>query len=483
MGEDIKVHPAGTFLYVANQFDDTLSIIDLSTNTVTNTMALADEPWDRAVSQGEFKPPPTANAGPDDMVNEGDSLALNGTGSNDPQGLPLTYSWTQLAGQAVNLDDPASPTPSFTAPYVSANETLTFKLIVSTDAGTSDPDTVDITIKQVNNPPVADAGDDATIKEDGTAVLDGSNSYDPDTDPITEYEWIQVGGPAVVPDVTDPVHPTFPATAVVGTDYIFNLRVSDGKESSVPSDGTDSSVADTVRVTVVLNSAPTAEAGPDDVVDEGMMYALIGSGTDSDGDPIAFSWSQLSGPTANLVNPNSANASFTAPYVSSGGENVVFELRVDDNDSINPLFGTDQVTIHVSNINDPPTCALASPSQDSLWPPNHKMKQISIVGVMDADAAYNTVTLDVTSVTQDEPVNGLGDGDSNPDAVIQHDSVEDTILIRAERSGTGNGRVYQINFTASDGAESCQGTVQMSVPHSRKSTAVDDGQVYDATQP
>ena len=111
------------------------------------------------------------------------------------------------------------------------------------------------------------------------------------------------------------------------------------------------------------------------------------------------------------------------------------------------------------------------------------MKQISIVGVMDADAAYNTVTLDVTSVTQDEPVNGLGDGDSNPDAVIQHDSVEDTILIRAERSGTGNGRVYQINFTASDGAESCQGTVQMSVPHSRKSTAVDDGQVYDATQP
>jgi hypothetical protein len=181
-----------------------------------------------------------------------------------------------------------------------------------------------------------------------------------------------------------------------------------------------------------------------------------------------------------ISNPNSATPDFFAPYVSPGGEDLVFELRV----SSNSLFDTDQVTIHVRNINDPPSCELAQPSHDSLWPPNHNMHEITIEGVMDADSEYNTITLDVTGVTQDEPVNGLGDGDSSPDAVIQNDAVADTVLIRAERSGKkGNGRVYQINFTASDGAESCQGRVQVTVPHSRQSTAVDDGQVYDSTQP
>ncbi|MBI2877021.1 MAG: hypothetical protein HYY20_09085 [Candidatus Tectomicrobia bacterium] len=50
-------------------------------------------------------------------------------------------------------------------------------------------------------------------------------------------------------------------------------------------------------------------------------------------------------------------------------------------------------------------------------------------------------------MTQDAPVNGLGDGDTSPDAVLQGSSV----LLRAERSGQGNGRVYAVHFTADDG--------------------------------
>ena len=67
--------------------------------------------------------------------------------------------------------------------------------------------------------------------------------------------------------------------------------------------------------------------------------------------------------------------------------------------------------------------------------------------------------------------------------VIQIGDPSDTILLRAERSGNGDGRVYEVSFTASDGFESCDDTVQVSVPHSRKSTAVDDGQAYDSTTP
>lgn len=155
-----------------------------------------------------------------------------------------------------------------------------------------------------------------------------------------------------------------------------------------------------------------------------------------------------------------------------------------DDDPVNPLASLpDYVTIHVSNINDPPSCNLAVANPGNLWPPNHKMKSVDIDGVMDADAEFNDVTLQITTVTQDEPVTGTGDGDTSPDAVIQVSDPRDAVLIRSERSGDDNGRVYEINFNASDRFESCTGSVNVSVPHNRKSTAVDDGQNFDSTLP
>lgn len=70
---------------------------------------------------------------------------------------------------------------------------------------------------------------------------------------------------------------------------------------------------------------------------------------------------------------------------------------------------------------------------------------MQITGITDPDG--DAITVEITSVTQDEPINGLGDGDTCPDAVIDEGRVE----LRAERSGTGDGRVYQIEFIASDG--------------------------------
>ncbi len=101
------------------------------------------------------------------------------------------------------------------------------------------------------------------------------------------------------------------------------------------------------------------------------------------------------------------------------------------------------------------------------------------------DPDNNAVTIQITGVTQDEPVNGVGDGDTSPDAVISGDSV----LLRAERTGlTGgvqeNGRVYVVNFTADDGqGGSCSGSIAVGVPHDRKDTPVDDGQNIDSTLP
>ena len=54
--------------------------------------------------------------------------------------------------------------------------------------------------------------------------------------------------------------------------------------------------------------------------------------------------------------------------------------------------------------------------------------------------------------------------------------------LRAERSGIGNGRVYTIRFIAQDSSGAmCQGKVNVSVPHSKKAEAIDDGQIYNST--
>ncbi|MGH8060151.1 MAG: hypothetical protein ACREOH_23420 [Candidatus Entotheonellia bacterium] len=131
------------------------------------------------------------------------------------------------------------------------------------------------------------------------------------------------------------------------------------------------------------------------------------------------------------------------------------------------------------NVNDPPQCQLAQATPASLWPPNHKLLAVGIVGVSDPN--NDQVTSSVTGVAQDEPTNGLGDGDTAPDAVLNPNG---SVLVRAERSDTGNGRVYTVSFAATDGAGGeCAGAVTVCVPHSARGVCGDGGPLYDSTQP
>lgn len=125
--------------------------------------------------------------------------------------------------------------------------------------------------------------------------------------------------------------------------------------------------------------------------------------------------------------------------------------------------------------NRPPDTGKACATPDRLWPPNHKMRDITIGCVTDPDG--DAVTITVTAITQDEPLNGLGDGDTSPDGIIS------PLQVRAERSGTGDGRVYRIDFIASDGIDSTPGSVTVCVPHSVKSACTDSRPPeYDSTQ-
>jgi hypothetical protein len=109
--------------------------------------------------------------------------------------------------------------------------------------------------------------------------------------------------------------------------------------------------------------------------------------------------------------------------------------------------------------NRPPDCRLARATPDVLWPPDHGLVPVTIEGVVDPDG--DPLTIEITSILQDEEVPG-GDEPSCPDAIVEGA----VALLRAERDGEGDGRVYVIGFAATDPAGlRCEGSVRVCVPH------------------
>ncbi len=414
---------------------------------------------------------PLADAGPDASVDEGTVVTLDGSASRDPLGNPITYSWSQVAGPEVTLTGPDSAVASFTAPSVPAGgATLSFQLVVTSSLGSSAPDMVNITVKNVNHPPVAEAGDDQIVPEGSVVSLSGSASYDPDDEPLS-FSWVQTAGAPVELAGADTATPSFTAP-LVGTEggtLTFALTVGDGIDTA-----TDSV---TVFVTNV-NQAPVANAGADAAANEDTVVVLDGSASlDPDGDPLTYAWTQTGGTAVVLSDAFSVSPSFTAPFTNPGGELLTFDLVVSDGQFYS---AADSVAILVLNINDPLNCTLASAQPAVLWPPNHKLLPVDLSGVVDPQGG--AVTLTVSAVTSDEPTSGLGNGDTSPDAVLQGSS----LLLRAERANQGDGRVYMVHFTATNTrGESCTGSVPVAVPTTMKEggSAVDSGQLYDATQP
>lgn len=419
-----------------------------------------------------LRPAPTSNAGIDEAVVEGTTVRLDGSGSaNVDCGTPV-YTWTQIAGDPVLLDLSDAIRPTFQAPPVPiGGATLTFQLVVSSGRQFSEPDFVNITISNVNHPPVAQVDGPTAVAEGGLGTLDGSTSYDVDEDPLS-YTWTQTAGIPVDLVLTNPQKPTFVAPFVgpAGATVSFALTVSDTLESS------------TTTINVVIrnvNQMPLADAGQDQTVAEGTLVTLSASASsDPDGDSLTFYWSQISGPAVSLNGGETASPSLVTPQVGGDDVELTFQVAVADGYG---GFSTDTITLTVQNTGAPPVCELALPSVSELWPPNHKLVPVSISAV--TPTGNNNVVISITEVTQDEPTSGLGDGDTAPDAIIQGG----TVLLRAERSGTGNGRVYRITFEARDNSGGiCTGTVSVSVPHSKGkngSPAIDNGQSFNSLAP
>jgi cysteine-rich repeat protein len=129
---------------------------------------------------------------------------------------------------------------------------------------------------------------------------------------------------------------------------------------------------------------------------------------------------------------------------------------------------------------EPPDCRFAHAKPWKLWPPKHELLAVSIEGVCDA-VGDGSVEITIDAIHQDEPIEGNGDGHTCPDGagIGTH-----TALLRAERQGGGDGRVYHVAFTAADASgQTCNGIVKVCVPHHRYSGCKDQGPLYDSTGP
>jgi hypothetical protein len=127
-----------------------------------------------------------------------------------------------------------------------------------------------------------------------------------------------------------------------------------------------------------------------------------------------------------------------------------------------------------------PDCANATASPNLLWPPNHEFVSIQISGIV--NPTPGAVTIAVTSIFQDEPVQSSGSGSTSPDATGVGTG---SPSVRAERDGGNDGRVYHIAFTATGASGSCTGSVTVGV---LKSTGinggpVDQGALYNSMLP
>ncbi len=328
--------------------------------------------------------PPVADAGPDQVVDEAQTVTLSGLNSNDPDDGIVQFQWRQIQGDPVVLSSPELETTSFTTPDVDmAGQSLVFELTVTDSKGATAKDTCIVNVTWVNEAPVAGAGADQSVSEGSEVYLNATGSTDAD-DGIGSYSWLQVQGPQVIlsnPGSATP-HFTAPDVGDQGATLIFELTVADA-----------GGLQDTAICTVTVtwnNIEPAADAGPDQQVTAGAEVTLDGSrSVDPDGGSLMYQWRQTDGPPVFLSDATAESPVFAVPLEGFADTLLVFQLTVTDDGGLQGV-DTCQVAVQAaSNVDlEPPVLTILDPAQDYIEVNTNK---INIAGAAADNTAISQV--------------------------------------------------------------------------------------------
>ena len=255
---------------------------------------------------------PVAEAGPDQNANVNDTVYFDGSGSSDPDGDTLTYSWDFDRSNGIQRD---ATGPNVSHAYAS---TGVYRVTLTVSDGVQvSSDECNVTVKSVGGPnqaPVAvisEPRNGALLTKDLSYQFDGSNSSDPDGDKLA-YLWEFGDGK------TDNRARTVHAYTDSGL-KVVNLTVNDSKLSDRA----------TVYVNVVpaiggidINRPPSADAGPNHtaIVGETLYFQSLSS--DPDKDALKYFWDFDRSNGVNILNPDATGKIVTWVYNASGNFTV-----------------------------------------------------------------------------------------------------------------------------------------------------------------
>ena len=289
------------------------------------------------------------------LVNEGDTVTLSATGSDDIE----TYNWTQVdssgsalesATVSLSIDDDTPNIATFTAPNnLTSDTTLYFQLTVTDDGDASSTATA---IVLVNNAPevsisvaedVSIGGDGSlNINEGDSVTLQGSGGDSADA--TLTYKWEQIEGNTIT-KLTETTNSgqdyTFTSSSELTADASYTLRftVTDEHGASSSQD-----------VIINVNNYPTASVSVSTTeLNEGDVVTLDGTGSDTDNGTVTHSWHSVDD-EGNIQTPALASTDdyqFAAPEVDAD-TSYTFRYTVTDNDGASVSAADIVITVNNS---------------------------------------------------------------------------------------------------------------------------------------
>ncbi len=344
---------------IVNPGSPTTIISNLAAGTYVFTLKATDNAGASATSSvtinvnAAANQPPIAYAGANASITlPTNSVSVDGGASFDPDGSIVAWYWAKESGpSSYSIADATAPRTTISN---LVQGTYVFTLQVRDNAGTVSFSTVTVTVNPayvppppapVNQTPVSNAGNNATITLPANSVnVDASGSYDPDGS-IVAYWWVQDSGPSWASIADQAAVRTTIGNLVQGV-YVFTLQVRD-----------NAGVIGFSKITITVNQAyaapslpvnqtPVSNAGGNVTITlpNNSVQADGGSSYDPDGTVVAYWWVQDSGPSAATISEQAGVKTNISNLVQG---TYVFTLQVRDNSGIIG-FSTKTITVNAA---------------------------------------------------------------------------------------------------------------------------------------